>query len=57
MPMPGESNSARTYLFDLGQEVRIEGRQVISFPALFGDISGLKDFFNFLIFFIIGGLQ
>ena len=28
-----------------------------SFPSLFGDISGLKDFINFLIFFVIGGLQ
>ena len=28
-----------------------------SFPSLFGEISGLKDFFNFLIVFAIGGLQ
>ena len=28
-----------------------------SFPSLFGDISGLKDFFNFFIVFAIGGLQ
>ena len=28
-----------------------------SFPVLFGDISGLKDFFNFLIVLAIGSFQ
>ena len=41
----------------MGKEIKIEGRQVVSFPALFGEISGMKDFLNFLIFFVIGGLQ
>ena len=50
-----EPNIALEYWFDLGQEIRIEGRQVTSFPVLFGDISGLKDFFNFFIVFCIGG--
>lgn len=46
-----------TYWFDLGQEIKIEGRQVTSFPVLFGDISGLKDFFNFFIVLVIGSFQ
>ena len=29
----------------------------MSFPTLFGDISGLKDFFNFLILIVIGSFQ
>ena len=43
--------------FELSQEIHIESRKVTSFPVLFGDISGLKDFFNFLIVFVIGSSQ
>ena len=53
----GADNAFFTYWFDLSQEIRVEGRQVMSFPTLFGDISGLKDFFNFLILIVIGSFQ
>ena len=46
-----------TIWVDLSKEVKKEGRQVTSFPSLFGDISGLKDFFNFLIILTISGAQ
>ncbi len=33
-----------TYQFDLGQEIKIEKRQVTSIPGLFGDLGGLYEF-------------
>ena len=57
LPMPNEPGSMLSYWFELGQKMSIEGRQVTSFPVLFGDISGLKDFFNFFIILVIGGSQ
>ena len=57
LPIPNEEGSPLTFWIDLSKEVNIEGRQVTSFPSLFGDISGLKDFFNFLILLLIGGAQ
>ena len=55
LPLPNEAGSPLTYWVDLSKEVYKESRQVTSFPSLFGDISGLKDFLNFLIIFAIGG--
>jgi len=46
-----------TMWFALGREVSIESRVVTSFPAMFGEIVGLRDFFNFIIIFVIGGMQ
>ena len=57
MPIPSEDNALFTYWFDLGKEISIEGRTVVSFPQLFGDLSGIKDFFNFFILFIISSPQ
>ena len=55
--MPTEDNSPFTMWFNLGKTISIEGRVVKSFPELFGDITGLKDFFNFIIVFVIGRFQ
>ena len=52
-----EDDSPYTVWINVGKTVSVEGRVVKSFPELFGDITGLKDFFNFLIVFVIGGLQ
>lgn len=52
-----EDNSPFTIWFALGYSLNIQDRTVKSFPVLFGDISGLKDFFNFFVFFLIGGIQ
>ena len=52
-----DMTSHLTYYFDLSKEVYREGRQVTSFPSLFGDISGLRDFFNFLIMLAISSSQ
>ena len=57
LPIRGPDDSYSTYLLDLSKIVKIEKRQVTSFPSLFGDITGLKDFFNFLIVIAIGGSQ
>ena len=53
IPFPNEEGSPVTYWFDLSKEIYRESRQVTSFPSLFGDISGLKDFFNFMIILAI----
>ena len=57
LPIANEVGSFQTIWVDLSKEVKKEGRQVTSFPSLFGDISGLKDFFNFLIILTISGAQ
>ena len=57
LPLPNEPGSPLTFWFDMSKQVQKESRQVTSFPSLFGDISGLKDFFNFLIVLAIGGFQ
>ena len=57
LPLPNEKGSPWTLWLTLSKELSIEGRVVTSFPVLFGDISGLKDFFNFLIVFVIGSSQ
>ena len=52
VPLPSEHPF--TLWISLGSEVVIEGRVVTSFPQLFGDVTGLKDFFNFLIVILLG---
>ena len=52
VPLPTEHPF--TLWISLGNEVVIEGRVVTSFPQLFGDVTGLKDFFNFLIVILLG---
>lgn len=55
--LPPEHDSHFTYWLTLGKKVSVESRVVTSFPALFGDIVGLRDFFNFIITLLIGSMQ
>ena len=54
IPLASEDKSTFTLWINLGNEVSIEGRVVTSFPQLFGDLTGLHDFFNFLIVILLG---
>ena len=56
-PIPPEDGSPLNIWFSLGSKVNIEGRTVTSLPALFGEIVGLRDFFNFIVVLFIGSSQ
>jgi hypothetical protein len=43
-----------TYLFDLAFEIKIQKRIVNTLPNLFGAITGVEAFFEFLIVIFIG---
>ena len=52
-----ESNLLYRQVFDLGQEVSIEKRTVLSLPQIFGDLGGLYEFASILVIFLIGRFQ
>lgn len=52
-----EDESPFTLWLTLGTTVSVESRVVTSLPALFGEIVGLRDFFNFIIVLAIGSSQ
>ena len=37
------------FTFGLGNTMKVEERKVQSFPVLFGDLIGLKEFFSFFV--------
>ena len=45
------------YTIEVGAQIEIEKRKVISLPSLFGEIGGLNDFFASFVMFLIGGFQ
>ena len=41
-------------MFDLGLEVKIQGRQVSSISGIFGDVVGLREILTIIFAFLLG---
>ena len=50
---PERKNYLALFRFGLSQEVRVERRKVLSFPVLFGDALGMKEFFTVFLGFVL----
>jgi len=57
IPFPPEEGARHAYYIDLSTEIRVEKREVLSLPSLFGEIGGLNDFLATIIVFLIGTFQ
>ena len=57
IPFTPEVGALHTYFIDLGAEIRVAKRIVLSLPSLFGEIGGLHDILATFVTFFIGRFQ
>ena len=57
VPLGLEPDAYFSYLFDMGEEIKVEARVVTSLISLFGDIGGLREVFASLVVLLLGSFQ